>query len=422
MRKKRKGRSIILIILIVLGILLIGSGVYYFATNKDNGITNKINKDVMIKLNTLEEVKKFAKDKNIEANITYEYSDTIEKYKVISQSIKEGESIKGITSFDVIISNGKLDKEKLASDGINELGKIPIMMYHGIREKTSSSTGTVGGNVDKDGYNRTPEAFREDLEFYYEKGYRMIRLEDYIKGKINTEYGKSPIVITFDDGNEDNIKVTGLDDNGNIIIDKNSAVGVLEEFKKKYPDVPVTATFFVNGGIFNQPEYNEKILKWLVDNGYDVGNHTQTHLDIKKSSGDRVQKEIAYVYDELEKIIPGKYVKIIALPFGSPYVKTNENFKYVLSTNYDGKTYDTEAALRVGWEPEVSPYDKDFDPTFLKRCRAYDNNGKEFDIDMVFTNLENNRYVSDGNSDTIIAKSDKESSINNNYDKKVITY
>ncbi len=422
MRKKRKGRSIILIILIVLGILLIGSGVYYFATNKDNGITNKINKDVMIKLNTLEEVKKFAKDKNIEANITYEYSDTIEKYKVISQSIKEGESIKGITSFDVIISNGKLDKEKLASDGINELGKIPIMMYHGIREKTSSSTGTVGGNVDKDGYNRTPEAFREDLEFYYEKGYRMIRLEDYIKGKINTEYGKSPIVITFDDGNEDNIKVTGLDDNGNIIIDKNSAVGVLEEFKKKHPDVPVTATFFVNGGIFNQPEYNEKILKWLVDNGYDVGNHTQTHLDIKKSSGDRVQKEIAYVYDELEKIIPGKYVKIIALPFGSPYVKTNENFKYVLSTNYDGKTYDTEAALRVGWEPEVSPYDKDFDPTFLKRCRAYDNNGKEFDINMVFTNLENNRYVSDGNSDTIIAKSDKESSINNNYDKKVITY
>ena len=422
MRKKRKGRSIILIILIVLGILLIGGGVYYFATNKDNGITNKINKDVMIKLNTLEEVKKFAKDKNIEANITYEYSDTIEKGKVISQSIKEGESIKGITSFDVIISNGKLDKEKLASDGINELGRIPIMMYHGIREKTSSSTGTVGGNVDKDGYNRTPEAFREDLEFYYEKGYRMIRLEDYIKGKINTEYGKSPIVITFDDGNEDNVKVTGLDDNGNIIIDKNSAVGVLEEFKKKHPDVPVTATFFVNGGIFNQPEYNEKILKWLVDNGYDVGNHTQTHLDIKKSSGDRVQKEIAYVYDELEKIIPGKYVKIIALPFGSPYVKTNENFKYVLSTNYDGKTYDTEAALRVGWEPEVSPYDKDFDPTFLKRCRAYDNNGKEFDIDMVFTSLENNRYVSDGNSDTIIVKSDKESSINNNYDKKVITY
>lgn len=47
----------------------------------------------------------------------------------------------------------------------------------------------------------------------------------------------------------------------------------------------------------------------MVDNGYDIGNHTQTHLDIKKSSGDRVQKEIAYVYDKLEELIPGKYVK-----------------------------------------------------------------------------------------------------------------
>ena len=63
------------------------------------------------------------------------------------------------------------------------------MMYHGIREKTSSSTGTVGGNVDKDGYNRTPSAFREDLEYYYENGYRMIRLEDYINGKVDVEYG-----------------------------------------------------------------------------------------------------------------------------------------------------------------------------------------------------------------------------------------
>ena len=249
----------------------------------------------------------------------------------------------------------------------------------------------------------------------------MIRLDDYINGKVDVEYGKSPIILTFDDGNEDNIKVTGLDDKGNIIIDKNSAVGILEEFKKKHPDANVTATFFVNGGIFNQNEYNEKILKWMVDNGYDIGNHTQTHLDIKKSSSDRVQKEIAYVYDKLEELIPGKYVKIIALPFGSPYTKTHDNFKYVLSTTYNNKTYDKEAALRVGWEPEVSCFDKDFDKTFLKRCRAYDNNGKEFDIEMVFTNLEKNRYISDGDPNTItIKESNKDKLVET--DKKVITY
>lgn len=420
MRRKKSNKLILIIIVLVL-LLIVGVGIYYLLNKKDKDII-KEDKNTMIKLNTLEEANTFAKDKNIKININYDYSDTIEKDKIISQSIKEGDSLKDITELTIEVSLGKLDKEKLASDGINELGRVPIMMYHGIREKTKNSTGTVGGNVDKDGYNRTPEAFKKDLEFYYENGYEMIRLEDYINGKVTAGYGKSPIILTFDDGNEDNIRVTGLDDNCNIIIDKNSAVGILEEFKKEHKDVNVTATFFVNGGIFNQSEYNDKILKWMVENDYDIGNHTQTHLDIKKSSSDRVQKEIAYVYDELEKVIPGKYVKIIALPFGSPYVKSHDNFKYVLSSTYNNKTYETEAALRVGWEPEVSCFNKDFDKTFLKRCRAYDNNGKEFDIDMVFNSiLKTTKYISDGNPDTIVVKEkDKDKLITT--DKKIITY
>lgn len=415
MKKKRKLNISKVVVLIVVVIIIV-LGVFFIVKK---GSENK--KLLMIELTTIEEANTFTKDNNLKLEVSYEYSDEIEKDSVISQNIKKGTELKDTDTIVVVVSKGKIDKEKLASDGINELGKVPIMMYHGIRERTSSSTGTTGGNVDKDGYNRTPEAFRQDLEFYYENGYRMIRLDDYINGKVDVEYGKSPIILTFDDGNEDNIKVTGLDENGDIIIDKNSAVGILEEFKKKHPDANVTATFFVNGGIFNQSKYNEKILKWMVDNGYDIGNHTQTHLDIKKSSSDRVQKEIAYVYDKLEEMIPGKYVKIIALPFGSPYVKTHDNFKYVLSTTYNDKTYDTEAALRVGWEPEVSCFDKDFDKTFLKRCRAYDNNGKEFDIEMVFKNLEKNRYISDGDPNTItIKESNKDKLVETNM--KIITY
>ena len=66
----------------------------------------------------------------------------------------------------------------------------------------------------------------------------------------------------------------GYDEKGNIIIDPNCAVGILEEFKKKYKDFNVTATFFLNGGMFQQKEYNEKIIKWLIENGYDIGKHT----------------------------------------------------------------------------------------------------------------------------------------------------
>ena len=421
-KRKKKSKNIIKLGIGLFLLIVILLGVFFFL-KKDNHTPSILKKEVVPSFVSLPDIEEFQKKyEDIKITINYEYNDEVEKDKIISQSVKEGTDIDEVKEIEIVVSLGKLDKDKLASDKINELGKVPIMMYHGIREKTANSTGTIGGNVDKDGYNRTPEAFRKDLEFYFEKGYRMVRLSDYIHGDISTEYGKSPIVLTFDDGNEDNIRVTGLDDNGNIIIDKDSAVGILEDFKKNHPDTPVTATFFVNGGIFNQEEYNEKILKWLVDNGYDVGNHTKTHLDIKKSSGDRVQEEIAYVYDELEKVIPGKYVKIIALPFGSPYVKSHENYKYVLSSTYNGKTYDTEAALRVGWEPEVSPYDKEFDMTFLKRCRAYDNNGKEFDIEMVFNMLESTKYISDGNKDTIVIDSSLESTLNSDLNKEIITY
>lgn len=421
---KKKNNSFVVLLVVFIIVLIMGVVVYKLMNGKES--TTEIVKEKTISNlvgKTVSEVEKYTKENNIILNIDYVYSDDVEKDEVIEQSVNEGTKLEDIKELNITVSKGKIDKEKLKSDNINELGNVPIMMYHGIREKTSSSTGTIGGNVDKDGYNRTPDAFRKDLEFYYENGYEMIRLDDYINGIIKASYGKSPIVLTFDDGNEDNIKVTGLDSDGNIIIDPNSAVGILEEFKKKHPDTIVTATFFVNGGIFNQSEYNDKILKWMVDNGYDIGNHTKTHLDIKKSSGEKVQMEIAYVYDELEKVIPGKYVNIIALPFGSPYVKTHDNFKYVLNTSYNGKEYVTEAALRVGWEPEVSPFNKDFDKTFLKRCRAYDNNGKEFDIDMVFNKLlVGKKYVSDGDENTIVIKESDVSKVNNSNNLKLITY
>ena len=414
MKKKRKLKKDRIVILLIFVVVIVGVIIFVTSVSGDK------KKELMPKLGDINEVNNIIEKYNLNANITYEYSNSIKKDNVISQSIKEGEEIKNGNGIDVVISLG-IDKEKLASDNINELGKVPIMMYHGIRERTSSSTGTIGGNVDKDGYNRTPDAFRSDLEFYYENDFRMIRLIDYVNGKVDTEYGKSPIILTFDDGNADNIKVTGLDENGDIIIDKNSAVGILEEFKKEHPDMNVTATFFVNGGLFEQPEYNKKIIKWLVDNGYDVGNHTQSHLDIKSSSSDKVQKEIVYVYNKLEELIPGKYVNIIALPFGSPYSKTHENYKYVLSSTYDDKTYTTVAALRVGWEPEVSCFNKDFDATFLKRCRAYDNNGTNFDIEMVFNNLEKTRYISDGNIDTIVVKESDSNRVINT-ELEIITY
>lgn len=308
------------------------------------------------------------------------------------------------------------------NNSVNELGEVPIMMYHGIQNMKNSDTNYTGGNVDKDGYQRTSEAFRNDLEFYYKNGYRMIRLDDYVNGNINVELGKSPIILTFDDGLINNIKVLGLDEHGEIIIDPNSAIGILEEFKKKYSDYNVTATFFVNGSLFNQEEYNNKIIKWLIKNGYDVGNHTYSHVNFSKVDYDKTQSEVGTIYEILENIIPGKYVNIVALPYGSPYSFDHENMKYIFNSNYNNKQYETKSALRVGWKAESSPFHKEFNPKFLKRIRSYDNDGKEFDISMNFKLLENNRYISDGNIDTVTFPENYSESLGTVEDKKIITY
>lgn len=298
---------------------------------------------------------------------------------------------------------------------VNEMGNIPIMMYHKIMDIKKDMY-----NVDKNGYNRTKDGFINDLEFYYSNKYRMIKLVDYINGDINTELGFSPIVITFDDGNIDNIRVIGKNEDGSLIIDPNSAVGILEDFKKKYPDYNVTATFFLNNGLFGQKEYNYEILNWLINNGYDIGNHTYNHAYLDRINSNDVQKQIGSMYSKLNEIIPNKYVNIVALPYGIPYNKNHNNFKYIIEGEYNNFKYKTNGILRVGWDSNVSPHSKDFDPHSIKRARAYDNNGKDFDIKMVFNLLEKTRYVSDGNKDVVRVK-DK-NNIKDNINKKVVVY
>lgn len=408
MRRKRKLRIKYKNIIIIIGLIVL---VIFLVNRKEKKeiITADIIDSYVGK--NITELETIAKENELNITREYEYSKTLSKDMIISTNFNNNK-------VNVIVSKGLIDDNLYREKKVNELGNVPIMMYHGIIDTEDNKY--TGGNVDKDGYNRTAKAFREDLEFYYQNGYRMIRLDDYTKGIINVPLGCSPIILTFDDGDKNNFNVLGRNSDGTLQIDPNSAIGILEEFKKKYPDFNVTATFFVMAGIFNQSAYNEEILNWLVEHGYDVGNHTTIHADFTTISIDKTKEVVGKMYQKLDSLLPGKYVKIVALPYGSPYKKDHVNYPYILKGTYDGYEYETESALRVGWEPEVSPFHKNFDKTFLKRCRAYDNNGKEFDIKMVFTNLEKNRYISDGDVNTIVIK-EGNSNINSNLDN-VITY
>ncbi len=340
----------------------------------------------------IDELKVYVEDYYLELEIEEIYSKektgTILKQIPSSGKIEKNEKIKVVVSKEINYEEWK----------INELGNIPIMMYHGIQNMLDRETDYTKGNIDINGYQRTSESFKHDLEFYYKEGYRMIRLSDFVKGKIDVELGKSPIILTFDDGKH-NIDVS-KNEKGELVIDPNCAIGILEEFKKMYPDFGVTATFFLNEGLF-ESEYNEEIIKWLINHGYDIGNHSLNHPDFSKITEEQASKQIGGMYYLLDSMIPKEYVSIVALPFGSPYSKDHVNFSHILNSSYEGKNYHTIATLRVGWEANPSPFSKQFDATFLKRIRAYDNNGMDFDIEMNFKILSETRFISDGDPNII---------------------
>ena len=414
---KKKNVSIGILILLLAGLLI-----FFLPIENKQVKTKKIKEEIVMKNyvgKDYNELKEWAEKNEITIEEEREYSSEYKENTIISQDIKEDTKLKKKDVIKIVISKGEIPVSIYKDNNVDELGNVPIMMYHGIHNMKNSETPNTGGNVDVDGYNRTSEAFRQDLEFYYQNNYRMIRLIDYIHGKIDVELGKSPLILTFDDGKENNFKVLGKKD-GKLEIDPNCAVGILEEFKNKYKDFNVTATFFVNGGLFQQEEYDEDILNWLVENGYDVGNHTLTHPDFTKISAETTQKEVGTMYQTLDRILKDKYVHIIAMPFGSPYRKDHPNFNLMLKGTYNGQSYETESMLRVGWESEVSPFNKEFDKTFLKRIRAYDHNGTECDIEMNFSILKNNRYISDGDPNTVVIKEKDKDNINT--ELKVRTY
>ena len=72
--------------------------------------------------------------------------------------------------------------------------------------------------------------------------------------------------------------------------------------------------------------------------------------------------------------------------------------------------------------PETSPFNLNFDKTFLKRVRAWDDNGNDWDIKKSFEYLQDTRYISDGDKNTITVPQDRVEKVKNNYNLKVNTY
>ena len=166
----------------------------------------------------------------------------------------------------------------------NELGRFMILEYHKI-------------DYPEERWTRTPENFRRDLETLYARGYRLQSLNALLEGRVTVPAGTTPVVLTFDDSSPGQFRY--VDRNGTLEIDPKCGIGVLETFLKEKPDFGRAATFFVLPGaskpnrLFNQPEHEGRKLRWLVEHGYEIGNHTLWHANLAKYPESTVRAQVA---------------------------------------------------------------------------------------------------------------------------------
>ncbi len=278
-----------------------------------------------------------------------------------------------------------LSDEDLKSMGVNEMGKIMIVMYHSISDEEKN-------------YVRSRENFREDLELLYEKGYRLISVADYIDGNINVEAGMTPVVFTFDDGTLSNFNI--IEENGEVVIDPDCAVGIINAFAEEHPDFGRTSAFCLFGtNPFRQKEHIDYKLKYLVDNGFEIESHSFGHENLSKLGSEAIMRSLGKIDRFLEEKLPGYKIRALALPYGGR-PKDEDARNAIAQGEFEGNEYRNEAVFAVGWQPERSPIDIKTDFQYLNRVHA---SNEKFGIRYWLEDFDNHpekRFVSDGDSET----------------------
>jgi hypothetical protein len=271
----------------------------------------------------------------------------------------------------------------------NELGKVMVLEYHLIGEP-------------EDRWRRTPANFRKDMQFLYDNNFYPVSVLDLGAGNLNVPAGKTPFAITLDDSSAGQFRF--INKNGKLEIDPKCALGIMEDFKKKHSDFPLTATFYVlpaikpNLRLFAQPENKKQKLEWLIKNGYEVGSHSWYHVPLSKLNDAETQKHLGMFVKEIKEFLPKYEVQSLALPLG----ERAKNKSLESKGSFEGTKYNHKVVLLVGSATSSSPYSKKFSPLAVQRVQAGDMDwGIIAFADQMVKNKT--RFISDGDPKTITA-------------------
>jgi peptidoglycan/xylan/chitin deacetylase (PgdA/CDA1 family) len=376
-------------------------------------------------------------DGKTESNPKHQTEDTTAKdYETGNGNDNSNDNTDIDTQDKLNIDNGKLDNELNKDQGKgqeinqnevqeidlnkvkpNELGKIMVVMFHNFVETFSPT------KYDKGEYTMTFKAFEELLQVLYDKGYRLISFKDFLDNNISVPAGCTPMVFTFDDATSGQFNL--IEEDGILKVNEKSAVGIMLEFNKKHPDFGAKGMFFVNLGsnIFNGSGNTAERLKYLIDLGFEVGNHTYSHINLKETKSiDIIQKEIGNNQKVMYELVPGYKMFAFSLPYGAP---SGNLIEYVKKGEYESIEYENLGIVEVGWNPSPSAISRHFNSESINRVRAPGINPEKFDLNWWIENISREEeYISDGNENKITVPEEKIDSIDMEKlgDKELVTY
>lgn len=338
-------------------------------------------------------------------------------------------------STDAGVTGRPLTADELAQYQPNELGNILVLEYHQLTDNEDEVAQFV----------RTFDSLRDDLQWLYDNNFYVVSMQSVIEDNITAPAGKKPVVLTFDDSPVNQFRML-IGSDGSLSVDPESGVGILEAFYQAHPD-------FGRGGLFgtlpqscfytgvdgteeDQIDLCSQKLNFLLDNGYEVGNHTLTHSGIDDVSDDTFKEEVGGAIDALQELDPRVQANIFVVPFGIyPIAPEHENQREWMQNGFDwnGKEYKLIGSLMVGSNPSPAPVSSEWDSMWIPRiqmCDCTEQGGYGWD-DMWKQAVTDNPailYVSDGDPDTITVPNTLDPSLDGTFDeskaadKQIIRY
>jgi peptidoglycan/xylan/chitin deacetylase (PgdA/CDA1 family) len=161
---------------------------------------------------------------------------------------------------------------------------IPVLMFHHIRDHRDQANWTEYE------MSTDPDVFQSEMQSLKANGFQTITFKQLRDGDVPTK----PIIISFDDGYQDNY------DKAFKILKNNGQVGVF---------------FIISNAVFSKAYLSKEEIKEMSDNGMEIGSHTSDHEDLSTASLADIDNQVQKSKKDLESIT-GKPVETFCYPFG----------------------------------------------------------------------------------------------------------